>query len=265
MLAYIEGVGLCGPGLGNWEESRPVLAGSIAYRPEPTAIPAGTLLPPAERRRVGVPVRLAIAVGQAAIAAAGLDAAETPTVFTSSGGDCDNVHQICEALALPGHEVSPTRFHNSVHNAAAGYWSIATRCRAASTSLCSYDGSFAAGLLEATAQVAARGRAVALIAYDHPYPPPLSAARKIPAAFGVAMVLAARPSRHAMAALDVDYAPEGMVPAGMHDAALEALRADVPVARCLPLLAVLARSGESTLMLDYGRDACLKLKVSPCK
>jgi hypothetical protein len=265
MRAYVEGVGLCGPGLGGWEESRPVLAGSIAWRPEPTAIPASTLLPSVERRRVGVPVRLALSVGQAAIAAAGLDAAETPTVFTSSGGDCDNVHQICEALTLPGHEVSPTRFHNSVHNAAAGYWSIATRCRAASTSLCSYDGSFAAGLLEAAAQVVARDGAVALIAYDHPYPPPLSAVREIPFAFGMALVLAARPGKQALAALDVDYAPAGAASSMMEDAALEALRAGVPAARCLPLLATLARSGESTLMLDYGRDASLKLKVSPCK
>ena len=35
--------------------------------------------------------------------------------------DCDNVHAICESLATPERQVSPTRFHNSVHNAAAGW------------------------------------------------------------------------------------------------------------------------------------------------
>ena len=37
------------------------------------------------------------------------------------------IHEICEALATDEREVSPTRFHNSVHNASAGYWGIATR------------------------------------------------------------------------------------------------------------------------------------------
>ena len=63
----------------------------------------------------------------------------------------DITHQICEALARPEREVSPTSFHNSVHNAPAGYWSIATGSRLASTSICAYDVSFAAGLLEAAA------------------------------------------------------------------------------------------------------------------
>ena len=136
MRVCVEGVGLLGPGLCGWQTSRAVLAGSTPYVFAPTVLTASALLPAAERRRTGAPVKLALAVGHEAFTNAGRDAATTATVFTSSGGDGENVHQICETLASTDREVSPTRFHNSVHNAAAGYWGIATGSREASTSLC---------------------------------------------------------------------------------------------------------------------------------
>ena len=52
------------------------------------------------------------------------------------------------------HTISPTRFHNSVHNAAAGYWTIGAGCMQATTALSAYDATFAEGLLEALAQLA---------------------------------------------------------------------------------------------------------------
>ena len=62
--------------------------------------------------------------------------------------------------------MSPTKFHNSVHNAAAGYWTIGTGCMAPSNSLSGYECSFAAGLLEAAAQCAADRRPVLLVGFD---------------------------------------------------------------------------------------------------
>src|SRR5690606_40428753 len=67
-------------------------------------------------------------------------------VFASSGGDYPIIDQICKALCEPERLVSPTQFHNSVHNSAAGYWSIATGSRAPSTSISAFDDTFAAGL-----------------------------------------------------------------------------------------------------------------------
>jgi len=67
--------------------------------------------PPAERRRYPIPVKLALAVGQEAFQNAGRDAANTATVFTSSSGEGETLHQMCEALASAEREVSPTRFH----------------------------------------------------------------------------------------------------------------------------------------------------------
>ena len=47
----------------------------------------------------------------------------------------------------PNGTISPTQFHNSVHNAAAGYWHIAAGSAAPSLSVGGHDGAFAAGLL----------------------------------------------------------------------------------------------------------------------
>ena len=264
MLAFVEGVGLAGPGLRGWQASRAMLAGKQAYARAPTAVAVSELLPAAERRRAGVPVKLALAVGQEALVSAARDAAATATVFASSDGDCDNVHYILEALATTERQISPTRFHNSVHNAAAGYWSIATQCRAPSTSLCCHDASFAAGLLEAVSQVAVAGAPVALIAYDHPYPEPLNTVRPIHGEFGMALVLAPQATDRAVAALDVTFMPQEMEASRTADPGLEALRAGVPAARCLPLLAAFARGSRETVILEYVAGTHLRVAVTPC-
>jgi hypothetical protein len=211
-----------------------------------------------------MPVRLALAAGTEAIENSGLDAATMVTVFTSSSGDCDNVHAICESLAAPDRQVSPTRFHNSVHNAAAGYWSIATQCRAASTSLCAYDASFGAGLLDAASQVALDRQPVALIAYDHPYPAPLGAAREIKASFGVALVLAPARTVASLAILEIGFEAQAGAVSRMQDDGLEALRGGVPAARCLPLLAQIARGSRARLLLEMPADTRLRVEVTPC-
>ncbi|MDP3616451.1 MAG: beta-ketoacyl synthase chain length factor, partial [Rhodoferax sp.] len=126
LTAYIEGIGLLGPGLNDWPGAQAVLAGRQPYLPQKTLLPSPTLLPAAERRRSGAIVKLTLATGLEAIAAAGLAAVSLPSVFSSSGGDGENCHAICEMLASQDRQISPTRFHNSVHNTASGYWSIAT-------------------------------------------------------------------------------------------------------------------------------------------
>jgi hypothetical protein len=264
MRAFVEGIGLVGPGLNGWQASRAALAGKQPYQAAPTAVAASPLLPAVERRRAGMPVRLALAAGIEAIENSGLDAAALATVFTSSSGDCDNVHAICESLAAPDRQVSPTRFHNSVHNAAAGYWSIATQCRAASTSLCAYDASFGAGLLDAASQVELDRQPVALIAYDHPYPAPLGAAREIKASFGVALVLAPARTSASLAALEIGFEAQAGAASRMQDDGLEALRGGVPAARCLPLLAQIARGSPARLLLEMPADTRLRVEVTPC-
>lgn len=264
MRVFLEGVGLLGPGLCGWAASRPLLAGTDAYVHAPTVITASELLPAAERRRTGGPVKLALAVGREAFANAGRDPVTTATVFTSSGGDGENVHQICETLASVEREVSPTRFHNSVHNASAGYWGIATGSREASTSLCCYDASFAAGLLEAAVQVVADRVPLGLIAYDQRYPQPLHAVRPMGADFAVALVLTPEPSGQTFAVLDVNYVRDEAHVTPMTLPALEAVRANVPAGRSLPLLAALARERAEVVIVEYIGASRLRIAVEPC-
>ena len=265
LTAYIRGIGLIGPGLGDWQSGARVIAGEEVYSPRPTAVPAADGLPPAERRRTGATVKLALAVGQQAIAAAGVDPEGLPAVFSSSGGDGVICHEICETLASADRQVSPTRFHNSVHNAAAGYWSLATGATAASTALCAHDGSFAAGLLEALALVTVDRTPVLLSAYETTYPEPLHAARPLPAAFAVALVLTPDATPDALARITAGPCSGEAAADRLAEPQLEALRAALPAARSLPLLRLLARREPGRVVLDYVGGQRLAVEVSECR
>ena len=166
-----------------------MLSGEAAFTPTPVQRPVASLLPPAERRRCAPSVAWALAVAQEAVAQSGLDAGAFAVVFASSDGDGDIVHRLCTALATPAAAVSPTDFHNSVHNAATGYWSIGAHSQAPSTAICAYDGSFSAGLLEAACQIAIEKRPVLLVTVDLPYPPPLAPHRPVRHGFAAALAL----------------------------------------------------------------------------
>ena len=249
LVAWVEGIGVRGPGLCGWLATRDVLAGRASYQPAPTALVAPPLLPPAERRRVGKGVKVALEVGLEACAHSGRDAATLASVFASSSGDGDNCDAICRALATD-RLISPTRFHNSVHNAPSGYWGIAAQSNAPSTSLCAFDASFAAGLMDAATQIACGADAVLLVAYDAPYPEPLHTARPTPDAFGVALVLARERGTKAIARIEIASSAASAssitkASTRMDDEALEACRTAIPAARALPLLAALARARET--------------------
>jgi Beta-ketoacyl synthase, N-terminal domain len=262
LSGYVEGVGLLGPGLPDWPAAVSVLRAQVPFARSATVLPVPAQLSGAERRRVSPLVKLTLAAGLEACVAADVDAATLPAVFTSSGGDGANCHEICSVLA-GDRQISPTRFHNSVHNAASGYWGIATQATTASNALCAFDASFGAGLLEALCQAAVEKCRVLLIAYDAAYPEPLRSARPIPDAFAVALVLAPERSERSLARVDVclSEAPADAMP----DAALEELRSCIPAARSLPFLDLLARADTGEVVLDYLDTARLAMRVSPCR
>lgn len=262
LSACVDGIAVIGPGIADWPSAAAVLNGTAAYAGGPTPLPAPLALPAAERRRAGRVIKLALALGAEAAGHAGLDPGSLLTVFSSSGGDGENCHAICETLASADRQMSPTRFHHSVHNVPAGYWSIATGAMAASTVLCAHDASFAAGLLEALTQVAAEAEPVLLIAYDAPYPSPLHEKRPLPAALGVALALAPERTARSLARLSAEIAA-GTVDR-MTDPQLESLRARVPAWRCLPLLERLARREAGRVLVDYFEPTALAIEIAPC-
>jgi hypothetical protein len=263
LTAYIEGIGVLGPGFPDWPSAAAVLSAAAPYVAAPTVLPAPLSLPPAERRRTGGVVKLALAIGFEATAHAAIDPRALPTVFASSGGDGPNCHEICVALAGSDRQLSPTRFHNSVHNVGAGYWSIAAEATAAANVVCAFDASFGAGLLEALVQIAVERTPLLLLAYDTQYPEPLYNKRPIPDAFGVAFVLAPAARARALAKLTGVLTASGAD--RMSEPQIETLRRSIPAARSLPLLQKLARREGGRVTLDYLEDVRLALEVEPCR
>jgi hypothetical protein len=256
---YLDGIGLLGPGLTGWCQSCEVLSGRQPFVAATTALSAVEKLPPAERRRVGVPVKLSMAIGLEAARHAGADLASLATVFSSTEADCDNTHAILEALASCDRALSPTRFHNSVHNAPSGYWGIATGSMQPSTSLNAYDATFAVGLLEAATQALSHGKPCMLLAYDTAFPEPLQGLRPICGAMGVSVVLNPFQTSAARALLKLSFSDAAATRMPQDD--LEQLRLSIPVARSLPLLALLAQGRSGSVVVEYLEPLQLGIEV----
>ena len=47
LTAYLDGIGLVGPGLDNWPAAQPNLAGAVPYESRPLAVASPQSLPPA--------------------------------------------------------------------------------------------------------------------------------------------------------------------------------------------------------------------------
>ena len=262
--ADLLGASLWGPGLDGWSASRDILAGQQPYLPRHSPLEPPAMLPPNERRRTGEVVRLALHVAQAAVEAAGVAAAELRCVFGSANGDGPVVGSILDALtqAAPGREriVSPTQFHNSVHNAAAGYWSIATRNPLPATCLGCHDQTWAAALLLAMLEVDA-GAPVLLCVYDHPLPAAYARARPVVAPFGVGLVLAPSVGR-GLARIDVAHHSVAARHVEPRVPALAALAAGNPAAQSLRLLEHLAR-GEAGRCDAVYFEGSLQVELTP--
>ncbi|WP_428374588.1 beta-ketoacyl synthase chain length factor [Lichenicoccus sp.] len=253
MRVSLIGSAVRAPGLGAWEQALPVLAGEVAADPEAALdLPPPALLSPNERRRSGLPVRLALAVCEEASRMAGHQPGALPGIFGSSNGDGAVVHHLLETLAGPDPLLSPTRFHNSVHNAVAGYWSIATGSSAPVTVLGCHDATFAAALLKAACECVADGVPVLLCLYDAPMQLPLGALRTTTIALAAAFVLAPGAAPGALASLAIDFVAAANVPEPVPMApGLQALWRQNPVGRALVLLEAIARRRPATLAFPY--------------
>ncbi len=261
----VLGIGVHGPGLPDWQAAREVLSGAATYvRADNTAPPSG-LLPPAERRRATPSTRIALTAAQQALTHAGLDATTVPAVFGSSSGNPDIIHDICAMLAAGDYQISPTKFHNSVHNAASGYYSIAVASHCAVTSLCAFDGTATAALLESAVQASAGQTPVLMVSYDLPYPFPLSQARPMIDAWALALVLAPCQFERAVAQLTLtDDAGDDNADTALADPLLESIRLGNPTARMLPLFAALAQPRASEVVLRQGNGRALTVASTVC-
>ncbi|WP_299877576.1 beta-ketoacyl synthase chain length factor [uncultured Cocleimonas sp.] len=163
----IKAVGGWGQNYTNWQELSELLttgatAENTASSPKPEIIPAN------ERRRAPLPVKLAVESSWQATQSAGLDPKGLACVFVSGLGDTQLTDYMCKVLATENMQLSPTKFHNSVHNAAAGYWTISTGCMKAANSVAGFNESVSLAILEAVTQCVQEQAPVQITFYDAP-------------------------------------------------------------------------------------------------
>jgi Beta-ketoacyl synthase, N-terminal domain len=237
---YVNGVALWSERLPGWDSARAILRGEVAPPADAAPRPAPQLLPPTERRRAPDTVAIALEAAAAACRYAELPPASLPCVFSSMHGDLAITDYMCATMASTPALVSPTRFHNSVHNAAAGYWTIAADCTRPYTALSAGEHSFGAGLLEACVQAASGGENVLLVAYDIDARGPLAPVARSKHLLAAALVIGTERGPRALAQFDLEVVGGDALIATPARAANAALVAGNSTESSLPVLEALA-------------------------
>ena len=149
----LTGIGLWGPGFNSYSDYKVCnTIGEDAQADRSVGKPLVSLIPANERRRAPLAVKAAVSVCEEALNASGMNANDFACVFGSSMGDTDLTDYMCRVLAQDPAMLSPTKFHNSVHNAAAGYWTIASGCQQAANSVAAQEYTAGMALFEAVTQ-----------------------------------------------------------------------------------------------------------------
>lgn len=261
MTVYINDVAVFGPGMVDREESRSILRGekNWSYQPMPQLKPK--MLPANERRRTTAVINLALECVQGLLKDND-DLQSVATVFASSDGDLAIVDKMCAALAEDSRVISPTVFHNSVHNAPAGYWSIAASMTGPSTSLSAGDASFMCGLQEAVTQVEVEGGTVLFVTYDYPAPTMLDSHRHFEHPLALAIRLGDVAERKVLGTMELDGPCTGKKFSSCRNKSLETLRQALPIGSGLPLIEALARRARMQVVLPYLRDEGFRVSIS---
>jgi hypothetical protein len=183
-------------------------------------------------------------------------------VFASTHGDLAISDYMCATLVDTPALISPIKFHNSVHNAAAGYWSIGTSSHAPYTAISAFHHTFGVGLLETVVQIACEQQPVLYVAFDVEAKGALSTMAPSRGLLGVALVLApagaARPGCRLLSMRIAANEPSKATPPRSTAAALVA---DNALAPCMPLLEALACDAPATLQLTLAERASLNIQV----
>jgi hypothetical protein len=257
----IEGVAFWHTRLPGWTIARAVMCGEQDAPAASAARPTPSLLAPTERRRAPDTVALALEVAARACEAANRSPAQLRSVFASTYGDLGISDYMCATLAGTPTLISPTKFHNSVHNAAAGYWTIGTSSHASYTAISAHRYTFASAVLEAATQVACDGQPVVCVAFDVESKGPLGTVAPSRGLLGAALVLAAlrSESQRGLSLRIAQGSAADITPARSPAAPLVAENALAP---CLPFFEVLAHSMSGNVTLALSDHCLLHAQVS---
>lgn len=257
--AYIDALGVAGPGVDSWPELQRLLVNGDSWRAPEDWRPTTTRLSKRDARRLSPQIQLALSVAEQ------IDAVLPPLagwVFASSAAEGETLHVILEALCTPELLIQPLRFQNAVHNAAVGQWMIAASRHGPATSIAAYDETFGAGLLKALMQIALEKRPVGLVAFDAPLPPPLDEKRPLGVPLGVGLALSPTLSERTIAVLGAEpVSASASKPASTAGKALAAT--GNPAAAAMALLELMAARAAGEVVVAHSLGAALRLSITP--
>lgn len=273
MKFYIQSVSAYSPMFSNWSDAinffqKGNLSGNIC---EQIKLPKADILSPMERRRASRTVNLALSVAQQAQQSSGFSADELCKVFSCSNGDSDIFDYLCsEVSGVSGADadaepvlLSPTKFHQSLHNSAAGYWDICSGSSKPSTSISAGEYSFIAGIIESALLAINNKQPVLYVGYDLIPPNRLSSWIKISKSMAVAFVITAEPLliTDAISACELSIGSRVCQSTCMSDSDLELFRVSNPSAASLPLLDFLACKKSGDLFFDFHQEQQVLLNI----
>ncbi|MHA1539398.1 MAG: beta-ketoacyl synthase chain length factor [Alphaproteobacteria bacterium] len=266
MKLFINGIGFFAPNMPSWAVGKESLISNTPWQETDISYPAPTLLSPRERRRASPSVKIALAVAEEAVADSPYDATDLPVVFSSAVGEIAAMHNILEALSTEEGFVSPTRFHNSVHNTASGYWSIGSGSKQAATSLAAGENSFSAGLLKAAMQATVEQKPVLLVVFDVPCPAPLSKKRPCAHPLAIALILSPFETDTVGTELEISVTEKniGDITAPQTEIGKMLLDGGNPTAKSMALFEVLAEKKDATVLLNAEQQQ-LKIAITHVK
>ena len=268
MKFFVTGAGLWARGLTSYAAfEKAAAAGFPGIRDAVFEQPSPASIPRRERRRAGSLINLAVEVAHQACKHAGVTKEGTASVFCSAMGDTAVTDYICRKLAGQERLLSPTKFTNSVHNAASGYWTISAGSRQPSTFVGGFMASFGAALLEAVSQALAQGTPVLLVAYDVENGWPLAEVWRVRESMGLAIVIEAQAPRARPCALiaqaDLEYVAEPCRPPLPRAAELHHLALGNPIGSALAVVERCAAgpdAGSTALRFPAAAHGCIELR-----
>lgn len=261
MKVFVESVGVMGPGMLGWDNTRPIFRGEAELLIEPLPALKPTALSAAMLRRTTKHIRIAIEVASQTLSNAGTDGLEFASVFTASENDAEITDEICRAVVSDEPFIAASSFNNSVSNAAVGIWSIALKSQQPTTCVTGYDASFSVGLLEAASQLVTENRNMLLVSHDVISGEPLWSLHPMLHDFGVGLLLTCESTPHSLARLNISLQYDEVTETIMQDDTLEAIRCDNPAARSLPLLQMLANKQDGHVILPYHDQSFVQVDI----
>lgn len=255
---YINSISIAAANMLGLEQATPILSGKENWQSAEFPKLAPQLLPANERRRTTPYLKLALQVADEASE----NNKQLAAVFASSNGDFQISNTICNTLTMDPKFISPTQFHNSVHNAASGYWAIAANSQAASTSISTGNATFASGLLEAVTQLLVEGKDILYVAYDYPAEDPLRKFTDVSEPFATACVLSLTKSSSSYASIKLTVTDAEQAISDCKNTSLNSLQKCNPIAQSLPVIEALFLKQDCDICLPYLNNKTLNVKMA---